>query len=333
MKYKSKLFGDCFPMRLFSLLVFITLVFSITIEAQSSLEDAKSLYKNNQTEKAKTILLTILEGDDKIAEAHYFLGLIYFTDENNPDEAEEHLEEAIDLEPDSAKYHFLLGALYGRQAQKASIFSQLSLAGNCKDEFETAVKLDPKYLPARRALIQYLIEAPGIAGGSIEEAEHHIKELKDLDLVTYYSFKSIIASRNENFIEAESFLLKALDIDSSNVSIINSLGYLYIRFLNKPDDAITQFQKMVTLKPDMPNCYDSLGDGYMNKRMYNEALSSYQKALSLDPNFHVSLFNSGKAYELLGEKERAISTYKEYLNKFRDGQFADFAEDRLDELE
>ncbi len=79
-------------------------------------------------------------------------------------------EEAVALAPNNAEYHYWLGRALGMQAVHASFFSRFSLARRAKAEFERSVALDPRGWDGRRGLVEYDLRAPGIAGGSKDEA-------------------------------------------------------------------------------------------------------------------------------------------------------------------
>jgi len=89
-------------------------------------------------------------------------------------------EQAVALAPNDADYHYWLGRALGLQALHASIFSRLGLARKAKSEFERAIALDPRSWEARVALIDYDVRAPGIAGGSKDEALSQARELQRL---------------------------------------------------------------------------------------------------------------------------------------------------------
>ncbi len=89
-------------------------------------------------------------------------------------------ERAVALAPNVADYHYWLGRTLGMQAVHASIFSRLSLGRRAKAEFERAVALDPRGWEGRRALEEYYLRAPGIAGGSKEEALAQARVLQRL---------------------------------------------------------------------------------------------------------------------------------------------------------
>lgn len=67
--------------------------------------------------------------------------------------------------PNSAEAFYWLGSVNGMLAQTSSIFSKLGYAKAVRNAFERSAQLDPKLLEPRFGLIQFHMQAPGIAGG------------------------------------------------------------------------------------------------------------------------------------------------------------------------
>lgn len=77
-------------------------------------------------------------------------------------------------------------------------------------------------------------------------------------------------------------LLSENDYKIRNDMFLNMLGY---EFLNNEmyDESIFIFTKNTEMFPDMPNCYDSLGEAYLKKGDKKNASVNYNKVLQLDP--------------------------------------------------
>ena len=58
-----------------------------------------------------------------------------------------------------------------RRRTASNFFKAASLAGKVRNEFETAVRLDPNNVDARSDLGEFYLEAPGIVGGGRDKAE------------------------------------------------------------------------------------------------------------------------------------------------------------------
>ncbi|MBL4789384.1 MAG: tetratricopeptide repeat protein [Kordiimonadaceae bacterium] len=152
-----------------------TLAFALSaalLAAPAALADIEAGIKA-QEDGAFEVALTEFKKDIKGSatrfEANWRTGQTYIM-MGNPKEALEYLEKAIEENAAHAEAQYWWGAANGQTAQNASIFSALGYAKKSKKAFEKAVELNPDYLEARGALMQYLLQAPGIAGGDKDEA-------------------------------------------------------------------------------------------------------------------------------------------------------------------
>jgi len=97
------------------------------------------------------------------------------------DKAVELLEKAAALQPKSAEVHYQLGGAYGQAAGAAGMFGAMSLGKKAEEEWQRAVQLDPNYLPARFALIEFNVLAPAMFGGSESAAMEQAVEIRKRD--------------------------------------------------------------------------------------------------------------------------------------------------------
>ncbi len=84
----------------------------------------------------------------------------------------------------------------------------------------------------------------------------------------------------------------------ANTNQLNALGYQMMQ-LNHIDKAIHYFKLNVERNPKVANCYDSLGEAYLNKGENQKAIENFKKSLSLDPPPFVKA-NSIKNLKKLG---------------------------------
>src|SRR5262249_40964605 len=68
----------------------------------------------------------------------------------------------------------------------------------------------------------------------------------------------------------------------ANENTLNQLGYILLGE-KKVDEAIKVFQLNVQEYPKHWNCYDSLGEAYMNAGQKDLAIQNYEKSLELNP--------------------------------------------------
>jgi len=118
-------------------------------------------------------------------------------DKNDLQAAVRLLESAVAQSPQNAEAHYQLGVAYGELAKKANVFQRFSLARHTRDEFERAVQLDPNYIDARFALVQYYMMAPAWLGGSEAKALEQAKEISDRDATTGHLALAFIDARQK----------------------------------------------------------------------------------------------------------------------------------------
>lgn len=93
------------------------------------------------------------------------------------DPAAREFEAAVKAEPQNPVYHFWAGRAHADQAQAAHALRQPGLARKTKADWERAVSLAPDFIPAREALVQFALRAPGILGGGVDKAHAQVSEI------------------------------------------------------------------------------------------------------------------------------------------------------------
>ncbi len=271
-----------------------------------------------------------LKANAKDAESKYQLARV-FVFQRNMDEAEDAIDDALELNDRDARFHFLRGQILGEIAQNANIFKQGILAPKIKNAFLRAVELDSTFVDAHVGLYNYFIMAPGIMGGSEEEA---LKQANVVVALNSYRGHLLLANfhqRKKEAAETESEYRKAIDAEPKRTGGYKSLGYFYIGE-KRYDDAIVQFRKYVELDPKNPDALDSYGDVFFNQGKYDEAIEKYNAALFLDKNFSPSIYQLGSCYEKKGMNAKAVETYQWYLSVAPAGRFAEAAKKKIKEL-
>ncbi|MGB2869476.1 MAG: tetratricopeptide repeat protein [Bacteroidota bacterium] len=287
-----------------------------SILAAQSLDDGVALLQKGKTAEARKVFEGILKIDDKNAEAHYRLSQVFLIrsyDERSPDEAADHAEEAVDLKPDNADYQYMLGVSLGEKAQHANFLSQAFLAPKIKRAFARAVELDPKHVQAHIGLANYYIRAPGIMGGDTEKGWKELDAVVQLDEFIGRMQKARFYERDNKLAEAENELKTLVQSDPKDWRRWKNLGYFYLRSKN-PDGAIASFRKYVGLRADTADSHDSLAEAQFEKRDYDGALASTQKALALDNNFSSAVLLNARICEATGQKKEAVAHYQRLLS-------------------
>jgi tetratricopeptide (TPR) repeat protein len=170
--------------------------------ASTSLATANADLQAGKADEAAQLLNQILQSDPKDAEALNLLCRVEYTVQHF-DQAAAHCEKAVNLSPQNASYHHWLGRATGERASRASFLSAFSLAKKTRQEFETAVKLDPQDADALADLGEFYIEAPGAVGGGMDKAEGLAKQLEAADAARGHLFRAAIAEKNKDLTIAE----------------------------------------------------------------------------------------------------------------------------------
>ena len=108
--------------------------------------------------------------------------------------------------------------------------------------------------------------------------------------------------RGENLSEAETYIRRAVEMDSANGAYIDSLGWLYYK-QGRYDEALTQLLRAAELleEPDSV-VFGHIGDAYAQLGKTAEAILYWQKSLQLDPGNKEIIAKVDKASERLAQQ-------------------------------
>ena len=126
------------------------------------------------------------------------------------DAAQPLAEKAVAADPNSARFHVQLAAVYGHQAEKASLFKQLGLARRTRKELEAAYALDPHNFEAVYGLMRFDFAAPSVLGGDKVKAQQLADTLLPIDSVRGYLAQAELARERKDPAAEEALLLKAM---------------------------------------------------------------------------------------------------------------------------
>ena len=263
----------------------ISVIFSITwlglfaceLFAQN-LQQGQTAFEQNKYADAKKILTAIDDDHKDYAQAQFILGQIAFT-EKKYDDASEFFEEAIDANDKVAQYHYWLGAAYGQEAKSANMLKQGLLAPKIKSAFEKCVALDGKHKDGLTGLVQYYLQAPSFMGGDKDKALVFAKKLKAIDPL-------------------EGTIL---------------LGQAYEK-IGKDTDAEKEYLELVKNQPNEITPLVVLGNYYIGKKKYQQALDLYENSLKQKPNNMLLTYQIGKTAAIAGlALERGEACLQSYL--------------------
>jgi len=303
-------------------LLFINLVFAEPTNSwlKATIEN-KIIEKINidSTKKSDKVKTYFLKGNEFFAKGSYPKAITY-------------LEKTLQLGLDSAEVYNNLGIAYRKLGNYSKAISAL----------EKAIQLKPDFVEAYSNL-----GSAYIYFGDYQQAITILEKAIQIDpsfAGAYYNF-GFVYTKFGNFQKAAHYLEKAIQIDPNYAEAYNNLAFTYMKLgdyqkaKESTEKAKTLFQKQgnkqgITAveniemmlkkakkldskeeKSDDAKAKEYLlkGSNFFDNKDYNRAITYYQKAIKIDPNFVEAYNNLGIVYEKIGDYEKAISYFKKVI--------------------
>lgn len=126
---------------------------------------------------------------------------------------------------------------------------------------------------------------------------------------------ALMAYNESKFDEAYRYVTESLKSDN-NPSAIDAymLQGVLLQMQQQLDKSLNSYQKALTLKPDFPDCMNKIATIYNMQGKYEEAIEYFCKALLLKPNDPETIFNMAVAYHKRGNIAHAITNYEKVIS-------------------
>jgi cytochrome c-type biogenesis protein CcmH/NrfG len=285
---------------------------SIAAKAAPSPE---ALLAQGRVDDAISSLQSKLSSAPNDADSYNLLGRAYFVLENW-DAAVKSCQKAVTLQPSNSDFHLWLGRAYGEKASRASFFSAAGLAKKVRNEFETAVRLNPGNLEARADLAQFYVEAPGLVGGGKDKAEAQARDLATLDPPEAEMIQAWIAEKNKNLPAAENHLRTAVDLSKGRAGAWLALAEFCHRTgrMDKMQDALEHAVSANSHNHVLMQAAEILTRSKRNSPQAIALLRQYLSSPTVEdaPAFKAH-YLLGTIYEQEGNSAAAAQEYREAL--------------------
>ncbi len=208
-----------------------------------------------------------------------------------------------------------------------------------REAYRKATELDSTFALAWFGLSQYLSKTEG-GGGAIANAIKYMDKLSPLEQKYILAreqqfngkgdsaeviYKSIIRDypdekwayyqlgiiyyEKQKIEKAIELHLKTIQIDPLFKEAYNQLAYEYDRAGNF-EKSLWAINKYVDLVPNEPNPYDSRGELFALNGQLDKARESFEKAISVNPEFYVSAINLAHVYIYQQDYKKAESLFQ-----------------------
>ena len=118
----------------------------------------------------------------------------------------------------------------------------------------------------------------------------------------------VIGYQAGNFPFAVELIAKAIAIHGTNSIFHSNLG-LALKALKRFDEALTSFDRAIDIDPGRAQAFNDRGSVLLELKRAREALASYERAIGLKPDFAEAIYNRGVAYQELERQEEALASY------------------------
>ncbi len=313
----SRLSHSRFKNLIFIFFIFSGLLFAGTVGADNyTIQEGKRLIQEEEPQQAKEILLKVVETQPDNAEVNFLLSKVSVM-LGDHDGGIKYGKKAIKLDESVSDYHLWLGRAHGMQAQNGSKFKALFRAKRAKNEFVKAVELDPNSVQARLQLAQYLMMAPGIAGGDKEKAEEHARIIEKQDSLYgafawgyYWQFQ-------EDTIKAEKHFREAVRLDTTRHHEATYFLGFFLQEQNRYHESAELFEDGYMKYPQERGLLYQVGRSYVfTEDSLDKAERCFKQYLQFEPKFGMpdlaaAHWRLSMVYELKGEIDSAIAELEE----------------------
>jgi len=246
----------------------------------------------------------------------------------------EHLDVAIELDPNRGESHRLLATVYLADRREDEAVA----------EFETAARLDPdderirlalanalveagRYPDAERALGQTIERLPasgraryalaglyqrqGLYEQAVSELAAAVAHHPLIGLNGIYQSLGAMAAARQNFDAAVDAYEKRVDVHPNDADGHQDLGETYAR-LGRHAEALAEFAMVSTLATGRADAFTAMAQVHLKEERYTEAVEACRRALDLNPAYAPAHYTLGTSLVRLGRTDEGQEELKEF---------------------
>ncbi len=254
-------------------------------------------YQNGQADNAIDVLKQTLDLNkaDKAAHAKVdsaatqMLGILYFNEKQNDDEAINWFKKAIELTPGSGDNYYFMGLAMARKQNYEEALAA----------FDTSLKKGTE----NAADANFRIGQICYKRGDADKAEAYLKKAIESNPKNQEALEllGIIYHKKGDAEKAKNIFEKVVKLNSTDFNSYYILGLSYYQ-LKEYDKMIGAYKEAIKINPNFPDAHYNLGMAYFFRNMYEDAISELEKAKELNPS-------DAATFALLGQSKDAAYDY------------------------
>jgi tetratricopeptide (TPR) repeat protein len=206
--------------------------------------------------------------------------------------------------PNSARSHTNLGI---------ALLNSGNLA-DAREEFERALRIDPKQFVAASSLARIKVELNDFEGA--QAIYHSLHRLYPGNPTAVLSLAQI-AMRQERYEESEALFREAIRLGHRGITARYHLAMVLLR-LRRTREAIAELRSAIRTETRAPFLYQGLGIAFVVSGDMKRAVTAFKTALSLSPNSQSVIQNLARAYVDSGEPDHAVAVLSDHLERSPD---------------
>lgn len=118
----------------------------------------------------------------------------------------------------------------------------------------------------------------------------------------------LLHAQRGNFADAEPLLKKAVRLDAGNPEVLFNYANV-LRALDKTDDALTWFAKVIALSPNFADAHLNRGAILLARKELHGAIAELDRAIAISPS-SAAFANRGSAFQQLSQLDEALASYQ-----------------------
>lgn len=245
-------------------------------------------------------------------------------------------EACVQKQPKAAICHYVLGAVLGVHAASEGMMKLAGSVGRVKEALHEAFTLEPRWYPARGALVEFYALVPGLMGGSSAKARELAKTAPRPEEAKALQARLALQDGEPEAALDQLAALPPLG-DSALAADVEGWGRAAaFAMLNKGQTAKPKahFERMMKARPDTAWPAYGLGRVMAETGSPAEALKLYEQSARLRGSSTLPLdYRAGIALQALGRNDDAKGAFKRALAAGKGGKAAlEDAKSRLESL-